>query len=258
MPDVLYAIPAWLIMLVVAVLVVVTNEAGFRFAQLDRSEKHVAGASPIIQAGVFTLVGLLLAFALSFALGRFDERRAVVVREANAIGTTFLRTDILDPKTASAMRALLREYIAARIAFARATVDENERAAAIKTSDLLQRKIWSLTMSTARANPRSTEIPLFVLTVNNMIDASAEETAALSAHIPSVLIIGLVVIILIAVAMMGYDFGKEQRHGLVSQILFAVTIAIVIGLILDLDRPQRGIIRVNLAPLQTLQENFKT
>ncbi len=113
-------------------------------------------------------------------------------------------------------------------------------------------------MATARANPRSTEIPLFVLTVNTMIDASAEETAALSAHIPGVLIIGLVVIILIAVAMMGYDFGKEQRHGLVSQILFAVTIAIVIGLILDLDRPQRGIIRVNLAPLQTLQENFKT
>lgn len=243
-------------MLIVAVLVVAINEGGFRFAQLDRSAHRIAGPSAVVQAAVFTLVGLLLGFSLSFALGRYDERRTVVVREANAIGTAFLRTALVDGKIASAMRTILRQYVAVRIDFARAAGDASERAVAAEKSRLLQERLWTLTTAVARADPRPTATLLFVPALNDMIDASAEEAATLDAHIPDILIIGLVAIILIAVGMMGYDFGRERRRGLVSQILFAVTIAIVIGLMLDLDRPQGGLIRVNLTPLQTVQQFF--
>lgn len=241
-------------MLASFIVIFALSEAGF---QLGRSRERAAdGKDPswLIEGTAFTLLALLLGFSFSMALGRYDARRGTFLREANAIATTFLRTQLLDAKTAAAMRDDLRAYIEERLDFARADAAPLERSAADRDSETLGRKMWNAAMHAARQDPHSTMVPLFVAALNDTINLSIEERAVLTNHIPDVVIVWLLSIALIASAMMGYGFGKEGRHAPVFKAVFAVMIALVLGLILDLDRPQRGIIRVNLASMQRVQQ----
>jgi hypothetical protein len=252
----LNAAPTWLVMLVVLILVLAAYEFGGRLARTRWS----AGVSPepamAVQAAAYTMLGLLLGFSFSLGLSRFDARRTVLIDEANAIGTTYLRTDLLDPRTASALRADLRRYVDERIDFALAATDPTQRTLVAARSRRLQEDMWALAMAASRRDPHSTMTPLFVSALNETIDLSTEQGAVLDAHIPDIVFFALVLIMLIAASMLGYGFGLQGRRAVVSKVLLALTLALVIGLILDLDRPQRGLIRVNLEPLQTLQRSF--
>lgn len=241
-------------MTIVALLIYAVSEVSFRIGTTLKSGAE--GPSSVVQAATFTLVGLLLAFAFSLALGRYDSRRTVLVNEANAIGTTYLRTDLLSAVAARKMRVALRAYVDQRLQFVREENDPPRQSVASNESSRLQHVMWDLAMDEARRDPRSTEIPLVVSTLNQTIDLSTEESAALAAHIPDIVMIGLIMIILIASAMMGFGFGRQHQRGVVPTILYAVTLAISIGLVIDLDRPQRGLIRVNLEPMLALQRDM--
>jgi hypothetical protein len=99
-------------------------------------------------------------------------------------------------------------------------------------------------------------VPLFIAALNDTINLSAEERAVLNTHIPDVVIVWLLLIAFIASGMMGYGFGRQGKRALIFKAVFAIMVALVFGLVLDLDRPQRGIIRVNLAPIQNLQQSM--
>jgi hypothetical protein len=241
-------------MLVSFVAIIAMSEAGFRLGQRTASAPEGKDPSWLLEASAFSLLALLVGFSFSMALGRYDARRGTFLREANAIATTFLRTQLLDPKTAATVRDDLRAYVEERLDFARADAAPEQRAAADRDSEALQRKIWSAAMRMARRDPHSTTVPLFVTAVNDTINLSVEERTVLTNHIPDVVIVWLLLIALIAAGMMGYGYGKERRHALVFKAVFAAMIALVFGLILDLDRPQRGMIRVNLASMQRVQQ----
>lgn len=230
------------------------SEAGFQLGRRRESAADGKDPSWLIEGTAFTLLALLLGFSFSMALGRFDARRGTFLREANAIATTFLRTQLLDARTAAAIRDDLRAYIEERLDFARADAAPQQRITADRDSEGLQRKMWTAAMRVARQDPHSTTVPLFVASLNDTINLSIEERAVLTNHIPDVVIIWLLSIALIASAMMGYGFGKEGRHAPIFKAVFAAMVALVLGLILDLDRPQRGIIRVNLAAMQRVQQ----
>lgn len=254
MGTILDPIPTWLIVLAVALLILAANELGSALARNRLIAPGSEGPSAVVQTAAFTLLSLLLAFSFSLSLGRYDERRAALVREANAIGTTFLRTKLLDAGSASAVRADLRDYVAQRITFARADADPQQRAVAEARSTRIQRHMWLITMQAARRDSHSTMVPLFVSALNDTIDLTTEEGAVLEAHIPDIVVIGLLLIALSAASLMGYGFGRQGQRAILPKILFALMIAIALGLVLDLDRPQRGLIRVNLVPLQTAQQ----
>jgi hypothetical protein len=255
--NLLNTTPTWLITLIVALLILSVNELGFRLARVGPLARASEGPSVVVQSAAFTLVALLLGFSFSLSLGRYDARRAVLVREANLINTTFLRTSLIDARTASAIRADLRKYVNVRVDFALADADPRRRALATEKSNLLQRSMWSLATEASRREPHPMT-PLFITSLNDTIGISVEEADALEAHIPNSVFIGLVAIILIASGMMSYDFGRQGQRAFVPKALFALTLAIAIALILDLDRPQRGAIRLNLEPLQTLQRSLAT
>ena len=206
-----------------------------------------------MQAAAFTVLALLLGFSFALALGRYDARRGALMRESNAIATTWLRSQLLDPQAAQAARADLRIYVAERIAFAQADTDPDRRLAADEKSSAVQRGLWQAALQSARRDPHSTMVPLFIAALNDAINLSIEERAVLTTHIPDVVIIGLLLIAFIASAMMGYGFGRQGQRALIFKASFAVMLAIAFGLVLDLDRPQRGLIRVSLAPLQAVQ-----
>lgn len=254
MSNFLDPISTWLIMLVSALLMLAASEAGFRLGGRKGPAPGGKDPSSLLEASAFTLLALLVGFSFSMALGRYDARRATFLREANAIGTAFLRTQLLDAKTAAAARSDLRAYVATRLAFARADAAPQQRTAADRKSSAIQSDLWSLGARAAHEDVRSTMVPLFVAALNDVINLSTEERAVLTNHIPDVVIVWLLIIALIAALLMGYGFGREGQRALIFKAIFAVMVAMVFGLILDLDRPQRGIIRVNLTAMETVQQ----
>jgi len=256
MTNILDPVPTWVIMLASALLIFAMSEAGF---QLGRRRGAVEGGrdpSILVQTSAFTVLALLLGFSFSLALGRYDGRRSALLREANAINATYLRAQMLDAKTASLERADLRAYIEQRLAYARSDADPQQRQRADARSTMLQRHMWGLATAAAQRDPHSTMVPLYISALGDAIALSREEAAILNAHIPDVVIVWLLLIAFIASAMMGYGFGREGKRALVFKAIFAVMVALVFGLVLDLDRPQRGLIRINLAPMQTVQQSM--
>ncbi len=258
MTNILDPVPTWAIMLVSALLIFAMSEVGFRLGRERGPVQNGRDPSILVQTSAFTLLALLLGFSFSLALNRYDARRSALLREANAINTAFLRAQLLDTGVASAERADLRVYIDERLAYAQNDADPKLRQMADAKSAELQRGMWRLGAEAARKDPHSTLVPLFVNALNDAVALSREEAAILNAHIPDVVVVGLLIIALIASAMMGYGFGREGKRALVFKAIFAVMVALVFGLVLDLDRPQRGLIRVSLGPMQAVQQLMDT
>lgn len=256
MSNLLDPVPTWVVMLVSALLIFAMSEAGFRLGERRGPAPEGKDPSWLLEASAYTMLALLLGFSFSLALGRYDARRGTFLREANAISTAFLRAQLLDLKTRSAMQTDLRAYVTERLAFARADAAPQQRAIADDASAQLQRDMWNITMRAAGRDSHSTMVPLFIAALNEVINLSYEERAVLTNHIPDIVIVWVLLIALIASAMMGYGFGREGRRALVVKGVFAVMVALVFGLVLDLDRPQRGIIRVNLSSMLRVQQSM--
>jgi hypothetical protein len=244
-------------MLATALAVLVVSEVAVRYGLRHFKAENMEGPSAVIEASMYSLLALLLAFSYSLAVGRYDARRAVFIDETNSIGTTYLRTQLLDPAAAAQMRAALRDYVRERLDFIRSEDASPEQAAIQDDSATLQRAMWSLAMKEAARDPRSTMIPLFVSSLNETIDLSTKEGAALSAHIPDIVILLLIALIVVTAGMLGTMFARIRQHAVAPRVVYAFALAIAIGLVFDLDRPQRGLIRVNLQAMQTLQQSMQ-
>jgi hypothetical protein len=186
------AVPTWLVMPAVLISVLAAYEFGDRLARTRWSAGVSAEPAMVVQAAAYTMLGLLLGFSFSLGLSRFDARRIVLINEANAIGMTYLRTDLLDERAASAMRADLRLYLDERIDFALAAADPAQRALVTARSNRVQRDMWGLAMAESRRDPHSTMTPLFVSALNQTIDLSTEQGAVLNAHILDIVFFALV------------------------------------------------------------------
>ncbi|HLN46928.1 MAG TPA: hypothetical protein VK216_01545, partial [Magnetospirillaceae bacterium] len=196
--------------LVILVMIVVAGLASYLITRRMRVAGGDDAPFGVILAAAFALVGLLLGFSFSLALSRYDARRAVTVNEANAIGTTILRVHLLEPSIAAPMWSTLRQYVQARIDFAAAGTAPGARDEPGRRSTALQATMWTLAMRAAQRDPHSTMVPLFIQTLNDTIDLSSEQDAALGATIPDAVLIILVGVVLIAAALLGANFGRVQ------------------------------------------------
>lgn len=243
-------------MLATALLVLGVSEAAVRYGLRRPKEDRMEGPSAVIEASMYSLLALLLAFSYSLAVGRYDARRVVFVDETNSIGTTYLRTQLLAPLAAVQIRAALREYVRERLDYISSEDASPEQAKIQDDSAKLQRTMWSLAMKEAAREPRSTMIPLFVSSLNDTIDLSTKEQAALAAHIPDIVILLLIGLMIVTAGMLGAMFARIRQHAVAPRVVYALALAVAIGLVFDLDRPQRGLIRVNLEAMQTLQQSM--
>jgi hypothetical protein len=240
----------------VAIFFFVFGEIGFEYG---RRRAHRTGDDQplgVTLAAAYGVVALLLGFSFQLAINRYDTRRDTLVNEANAIGTTILRTRLFDDATSAALRLKLRDYVDARIAFSAAGADVAARKAPAERSARLQNQLWDMTMTAVRRDPHSTLSPLFVQTLNDMIDSSARQEAILNAVIPAPILVVLLIVVLAAATLLGIDFGRKGTRAPVVTALFAVMIVLVIFIIVDLDLPQHGLIRVDLSPLRSLYQLF--
>jgi hypothetical protein len=233
-------------------LLLLALEAGFRAGRHTKRKRATEMTSQVgpIQGAILGLLGLLLAFSFAAAGARFLERQDLIVQEANAIGTAYLRADVLDEPYRSELRAALKRYTERRIEVSR-RLEAGATLADMAEVEQLHSRIWKAASDGVAARPAAM---LAVLTpVNEVIDLHATRVAAARKRLPSLVLVSLIASSMLAVWVIGYGTGLAgPRH---VPLTFALTILIGMAfwITIDLDRPRAGLIRLSDAPLEALK-----
>ena len=246
-------IPIWAIEVAIAAIIVICGEVGYRIGARAKTALH-ENPFGVLQAAIFGLVALLLAFSFSLGIARYDARRIAIVREAGSMRVVMRRSELLDSKAAALMHGYLNEYVNARIAFAAAGDFGPDRSSALQQSEALQDRMWSVALAEARNNQRPEILRLFIEALDNMFVQDDDVEAILTAHIPDAVLGVLTIVIVFASTLLGVGFGRTGRRGTIAIVFFAIIMAVVVGVNIDLDRSQRGFIRVSLQPLEAVSQ----
>jgi hypothetical protein len=259
MDEFMYDVSSLSIAAILLISMALAIEAGFRVgarrhaAQSEASRGHINA----VQASLLGVLALLLGFTFSLSLQRFDSRSEAAVDEVNAIGTAFLRADLLPAPARDEVRALLRSYLNLRVQAGEIALDhETDREARIVESNRLQGALWQHGREAAERSDDAVLAALFLQSVNDMIDAFGRRDAALKRHVPELVLMLLYGTFLMAGVILGYAAGiSGHRPSLVTYVLVAL-IVVLVFIIVDLDRPRRGLIRVSHASMIELQETI--
>jgi hypothetical protein len=197
----------------------------------------------VVQAALLGLVALILAFGLTMAVGRYDTRRAAVVDDANAIGTTYLRAQTLPEPVRKQSLDLLVRYTDASIALSEAVPGSSAADATIAEGERLQRSLWRLGGEALADSPTGSASRLYIETLNEMIDAQTVRVAALNNQVPIAVFILEVLGAALALGLLGAYLAIIGR-GVIAVALASLLVSFLLLVIADLDRPTRGMIRV--------------
>jgi hypothetical protein len=233
------------------VLLLGALEAGFRAGRRGSAGPHPRTEQiGAVQGAILGLLGLLLAFSFAAAGGRFLERQDLIVQEANAIGTAYLRADLLDEPQRSELRAALARYTAQRIEASNRLRSGLEPADAADV-ERLHARIWSAAVAGAKARPAVT---LAVLPpVNEVIDLHSTRVAAGRKHIPGLVLGLLIACSTLAVGVIGYGCGLAHERSAPLTVALVVLIGAALWITVDLDHPRAGLIRLSDEPLKALR-----
>ena len=203
------------------------------------------GLAPI-ESGVFALLGLILAFTVSGAGSRFDARRQLVVEETNAIGTAYLRVDLLTPGAQPALRESFRRYLDKRLAVYRQFPNTAAANAAIADANKLQGEIWSQAVTGSRAADAHPDAGKLLLpALNQMIDITTTRRMATQLHPPPIIFVMLFGLAFISALLAGYAMAGNKYRSWLHIVCFTVAVTIAVYVILEVEYPRVGTIRVD-------------
>jgi hypothetical protein len=223
-------------------------EAGRRIGRIRHAQDRESFSEGLgaAEGAVFALLGLLIAFSFSGAASRFEERRHLITQEANDIGTAWLRLDLLPAADQPALRKAFKEYVDLRIAAYANVWDEAATAATLAAADRLQGDIWRLSVAGVRspdAAPGATQVLLPAL--NAMFDIVTVRKTATRNHPPLAIYLLLGALCLVGALLFGYAIGPSRNANWLHRLAFAGIMALALYVILDLEFPRRGLIRID-------------
>ena len=259
MKELMYDINAGLMVAILLIAVLIVMEIGFRHGRRrmaiadDDSKGHVNATS----SSTLGLMALLLAFTFSLSLQRFDARSDAVVDEANAIGTAYLRAQLLPPSLREEAKAKLRSYVDLRVKADTVATVSSDWPALVAEAGRIQTTLWNDARRAAELEPNPVTSGLFIQSLNELIDSFGRRDAALDRHVPEIVLWLLFATFLISAAIVGFASGFAGHRP--SWVTFAmlVLILVLVFVILDLDRPRRGLIRVSQKSMLDLQASIK-
>jgi len=249
------SLPLWGLFIVVLLIVLLSIEGGYRLGRyrLNRSAHEVEAPVGAMVGATLGLLAFMLAFTFGAAADRYDSRRQVLLEEANAIGTTWLRADML-PDRGAEIRALLRDYVDIRLK----AVQSGQIAAGMRQSEQLHSQLWTHAAALGESNPSSIVVGLFVQSLNEVIDLHTKRiTVGGRNRIPGAIWLSLIGVAVLALGAMGYHSGLAATSRSMAQLAVGLAFSMVIGLIADLDRPQEGGLTVSQQALVDLQQSMK-
>jgi hypothetical protein len=234
---------------VLAVAMIVLIEAGRR-AGVRRLGKLPDGATTsnvVVDTAVLGLMGLLLAFTFSGAASRWEWRRSLVVQEANNIGTAYLRLDLLPREHQPKLRETFRQYVASRLAIYRKLPDIAAAREELERSSAIQDRLWGEVVSAAKETQNPAVISLVVSNVNEMLDITTTRTAAAEAHLPHIVFVMLAATVLAGSLLVGYDTAGNRQRSWIHIATYTILLSVSVYLILELEYPRLGFIRIDRA-----------
>jgi len=241
------------------VVIILCNEIGFRLGRFvqEHTDSELKTLTGSIQASVLGLLALLLGFTFSMAMQRYDGRSMAVITEANAIGTAVLRVQLLPEQEREYANRLLRQYVDLRVESGRIDITRqrarkrhNEQVAA------LQHALWQLAVGATATDPRAVTTGAFVNSLNAVVDAQGTRNALLEMHIPETVLLLLFIVFVASGGMMGYSSGLSGRRIVAPAVLVSLLITLIVFIIVDLDRPRRGLIQINQEAMLDLQDSL--
>ncbi len=197
------------------------------------------GTAPI-EGAVFGLMGLIIAFTFSGALSRYDSRRDLILQESNAIGTAWLRLDLLPAETRAAMQPDFRRYLDLRLSETRASAS---RASAEVAA--LQQKIWTRAVEAARRTPDPGITTQVLPAINAMFDCASARYVATQTHPPASVYLLLLVLALLCALLAGYGMSASKARSWLHILCFSGSLLMAIYVIIDVEFPRKGLIRVD-------------
>ena len=221
---------------------------GRRVGARERAGIMAGGAAGVgaVEAAIFALLGLLIAFTFQGAATRFDARRSLIVQEANTIGTAWLRIDLLPADAQPDMRDLFRQYLDSRLETYRRVPDmAGVRAELVHTAQL-QNRIWKAAIASHNAGVPGIAVGLLPA-LNQMFDITTTRTMATENHPPLAIFLLLGMLCLIGALLVGYGTSPNERRGWLHTVIFSLILSMTIYVIVDVEFPRLGIIRVDSA-----------
>jgi hypothetical protein len=242
--------PTALFGVVFAALLVVV-EIGHRVAMQTGVNRDEVLHEEIVAArgGIGVLLSLLLAFTLGMVLTRYDSRKQLIVDEANAIGTSRLRAQMLAEPFRSKILALLQRYLDARIGFSEAGLDGEKSKASFSQAKELLDEMWQQGVTAAQQSPTPIT-SIFVQSLNETTNLSERRLAALENRIPRVLWAVLIFMSTLTCLLVGYSL---RRKALLVILVWPLMISIVLALNADLDSPRTGLIQIGQQSIERLR-----
>jgi hypothetical protein len=244
-------LPVLVILTLFVLATIACYEIGFRLGRwrTTRGGDSDSGPSGVLVGSLLALMAFLLAITTGMAAERFNARRTVVLTEANAIGTTWLRAGYLPEPASTETRYLLREYTPLRV-----VTSGTDLPAAIARSEALQAQLWSIAQGLVQEGKDSPSTALYIASLNDLIDVHAERVAAgIYARVPPTVLWLLMGGTALTLGMVGYSAGLSGRRSPITAVVLIVALGAVIGLVVDLDRPRDGFITVSQQPIIDLQ-----
>ncbi len=245
----IYQIFAWIVALVACGLFVgllVFMEVGRRIG-LRRLEKDPKGSRVgvgALEGAVFGLLGLLLAFSFSGAASRFDTRRQLVVEEANAIGTAYLRLNLLSPNKRAELQGRFRQYVDTRLDAYSKLPDLDAAFEGLAKANANQDEIWKEAVAATREEAYQPAAMLLLPALNEMIDITTTRTMAARTHPPMIIFVMLGVLLLVGALLAGVAMAGGKHRSWVHILGFAAISTATMYVILDLEYPRLGLIQV--------------
>lgn len=238
------SLPLIVIFLLTLALVLLAVEVGYQLGLVRQKAANREKEAPVgaMVGATLGLLAFLLAFTFGLGANLFQAKRDVVLEEANAIGTTWLRAAFLPADERDTARALLREYADIRVAAAQS----GEIEGALRRSEEIHNTLWAIAAEAMNDEPRSVAAGLFVETLNNVIDLHAKRvTVGARTRIPSTIWYALYAVAFFAFGTMGYHAGLGAANRSYATLAVGIIFSAVIWLIADLDTSQDGTLRVS-------------
>jgi hypothetical protein len=256
MNEIMYELPSLAIVGVLFVSLLLSIELGYRFG-LNRKDKSTDGLKSqvnAIQGALLGILALLLGFTFSLALQRYDRRAEAVVEEANAIGTAYLRAQMLPESVRGDVRAGLRQYVDLRVSASSVSLNQSStREAIMVNAKRSLESLWKHSMTAAAENPNPVAVGLFIQALNEVIDSYGRRDAALNRHVPELVLFLLYGTFLMTGVIVGYASGiAGHRASFITYIMVTLIVCLVF-IIIDLDRPRRGLIQIDQQSILSLQ-----
>lgn len=198
-----------------------------------------------VSGAIFSLLGLLIAFTFYGAYSRFDARRQLIIQEANAIGTAYLRLDLLPVDAQPALRGLFRKYADSRAALYVKLTDVPSALKELAEATELQQEIWTLAVAASGGQENQSARMLLIPAINAMIDIVTTRTVAMRTHPPLLIFLTLGSLAIVCVGMTGYRASVSGKPGYLYNIAFAAIITFVLYLTLDIEYVRYGLIRLD-------------